>query len=291
MLIRFCSGIGIGCIGSLTGTLIPYLLPAGAIGRGISYFSLSSVLALALGPFLGIFLMGHISYNALFLFCLVLALISFVFALLLRLPDQAAGKTGKRAARYRFRLTEYIDYAVFPIASVSLLAAVCYGNMQAFLAQHAGEAGLKAAASTFFLVYAVITFASRPLSGRLFDFRGANIVVYPALLIAACGFILLSKASTAASLLTAGALLGIGMGNFQTTAQSIAMKLVPKERLGQATSTYFIFFDLGIAVGPYFLGMIVPGHGYQGVYGTAAALALLCIPLYYFMHGRRRAIQ
>jgi MFS family permease len=58
-----------------------------------------------------------------------------------------------------------------------------------------------------------------------------------------------------------------------------------KELFSQTVSTYFIFLDLGIAVGPYFLGFIVPGWGYRGVYGTAAILTFLCIPLYYRSTG------
>jgi predicted MFS family arabinose efflux permease len=288
MLLRFCSGLGIGCIGSVTGTLIPYLLPAGTHGRGISYFSLSTILALALGPFLGIFLVRHMGYAAAFLFCLLLGLASLACAFFVTMPQKAKDPRREHLLR-TFRLSDYIDFAVLPIAGVTLLFALCYGTMQAFLAPYAASLGLQDAASAFFLVYAGTALVSRPLTGRLFDRKGADVVAYPALIAAACGFLVLAHTASSPGLFLAGAVLGAGIGNFQTIAQAITVTLVAKERLGQATSTYFIFFDLGIALGPYFLGFLVPAHGYQGVYTVAAVISLLCVPFYRILRGKKRS--
>ena len=80
--------------------------------------------------------------------------------------------------------------------------------------------------------------------------------------------------------------MGAGFGNFQSIAQALVLKLVPMHRFGQATSTFFIFLDLGIGLGPYLFGFIVPFVGYSGVYLLSAGVAFVAIPFYVLMHGK-----
>lgn len=39
-----------------------------------------------------------------------------------------------------------------------------------------------------------------------------------------------------------------------------------KERLGVATSTYLIFYDMGLRSGPFLLGLLLPLIGYRGMF-------------------------
>ncbi len=288
MLIRFLSGIGVGCIGTVTGTLIVHIIPIHLYGQGINYFSMSTVLALALGPFLGILLMQHIGFTELFLLCAVFGVAGFFLGLLLSFPVLEPPSTEPTPSR-GFRLRNYIAFEIIPLSAVVLIVSACYGSVQAFISFYTREIGLAPAASFFFLVYAVAAFCLRPFAGKLFDRKGPDIIIYPALIAAACGLALLSQTDSAATLLISGALLGIGIGNFQTTAQAASIKLVPKKHFGQATSTYFIFLDMGIGIGPYLLGLLVPVTGYDGLYLFTVGLVLISIPLYYLVYSRRKA--
>lgn len=53
-------------------------------------------------------------------------------------------------------------------------------------------------------------------------------------------------------LLLSGALLGLGYGTTSSSVQAIAVNASPKHRIGLATSTNFIFQDLGVGIGPFF---------------------------------------
>ncbi len=287
MVVRFCSGIGIGCIGTVTGTLVAHIVPPQQHGAGINYFSLSTILALALGPFLGIFLMQFLPFEMLFLLCIGLGVVSFAFALILSYPPLESDPAGHEQPS-GFRMSDYIAHEAVPLSWVVLFVSVGYGNVQAFLSFYARELELVESASFFFLAYSATALCLRPFAGKLFDRRGANVIMYPSIAVAACGLLLLSHASSSVVLLLVGALLGAGIGNFQTTAQASSIKLVPRRRFAQATSTYFIFLDFGIGIGPYALGFLVPSVGYRGLYFAAAVLTALCVPLYYLAHGRRR---
>ena len=54
-----------------------------------------------------------------------------------------------------------------------------------------------------------------------------------------------------------------------------------------ATSTYFIFADLGIGIGPFLLGFLIPEHRLSRIICILAIVVFACIVLYYFMHGRQ----
>lgn len=288
LAVRFVSGAGVGCIGTVTGTLVAHIVPPNQRGLGISYFSLSTVVALAAGPFLGIFLLERLDYPFLFSLCLLLGVICFVMALYLRVTIQEEDAE-EHPARL-FAISNYIEIRAVPICLVILLVGFCYGNVQAFLSTYAGELGQGEAASIFFLFYTAVVFVTRPVTGRIIDARGENIVAYPALLIMALGFLILALAgSSAVFFLLSGALLGAGVGNIQSIVQVAAIKMAScRKRYGQATSTFFIFLDLGIGFGPYLLGLLVPKFGYDGLFMATALIASLTLPMYYLLHGRRQ---
>jgi len=287
MAVRFLSGVGIGCIGTVTGTLIVHIVPPHLHGQGINYFSCSTILALALGPFFGLQLMRLFSFPEIFVLCAGLGVVSLLLATALRLPAMEKGAAEEGGENSAFRLRSYIEYAAVPIGVVVLLVSAAYGSLQAFMAFYAAEAGLDGTASVFFLVYAVTGFCLRPFAGKVLDRRNANFVIYPALVLACCGFMVLGATPGVTGILFAGVLVGAGVSNLQTAVQTVSVRLVEKRRFGPATSTYFILLDLGIGVGPYFLGFIVPYAGYAGVFQAGAVLALVSIPLYYVVHGRK----
>ncbi len=83
----------------------------------------------------------------------------------------------------------------------------------------------------------------------------------------------------------AGALAGLGFGNFQSVAQVSAISMVTRERYAQATSTFYIFFDLGLGLAPYLAGHAAPFVGYDGIYGLNAVVVALCIVWYGVLHA------
>ncbi|MDR1890417.1 MAG: MFS transporter [Zoogloeaceae bacterium] len=284
MGVRFLSGVGVGCVGTVTATLVAYLIPPNQVGQGIGYFSLSTILALALGPFLGMLLMQYLPFWLIFLLCSCFGMVSFLTAITLKIPRSATQEGASDAPA--LHLQNYLDYRVIPLALVVLLVAVCYGSLQAFLSFYARELDLVHSASFFFLLYAAVIFVSRPIAGKIFDRKGANYIIYPALMLTVCGFVLLGLTRTTPLFLLSGILLGIGVGNFQSTAQAASLKLVSKARMGQATSTFFIFLDLGIGIGPYLLGVFIPHIGYRNLFFLLAAISAACLLAYYAAHGR-----
>lgn len=281
---RLFVGIGVGIIGTATGTIVAYVVPHQYHGFGISLFSMSTALALALGPFLGITISQHLNYTILIQVCLGLGLLCLaIFCGLYGLPQM------RHRHRPVFALNSYIDPRVVRFSLVALITCLSYGCVQAFMTSFAAERDLSGPASFFFLLYALAALGTRPLTGRLFDLHSENIIFYPALLLTALSLVLLSFAQSSELLLLSGLILGVGFGNFQSAGQAVSLSLVSKSRFAQATTTFFIFFDLGLGLGPYLFGFLVPLVGYSGMYQTLAAVVLCALLVYYLVHGRKLA--
>src|SRR5699024_8854860 len=95
-------------------------------------------------------------------------------------------------------------------------------------------------------------------------------------------------ASSSVIFLIAGALVGLGYGNIQSTTQAIAIKVTSPERVGLATSTYYIALDAGLGFGPYILGFLISVSGYRYLYVIMEEMVFVTIILYYLLHGKKK---
>jgi predicted MFS family arabinose efflux permease len=284
---RLVHGITLGMASTATGTIVAQIIPASRKGEGIGYYSMSATLATAIGPFIGLYLSQHASFQTIFTFCVVLGIISFIIAFFLYVPPLDG--SAKKAEVRGFRLSNFVEPRALPIAFITLAAAFCYSSVLSFINFYAKDIHLVSTASFFFIVYAAAVLASRPFTGRLMDKKGANFIMYPAFLLFGAGMFLLSTASTSFIFLLSGVLIGLGFGNMQSTTQAIAVKLTPPHRMGLATSTFFIFLDAGLGFGPYLLGFVIPVTGYSTLYVILGVLVLASSVLYYFLHGKRES--
>ncbi|MEB2299130.1 MFS transporter [Lysinibacillus xylanilyticus] len=291
MVNRLVQGIALGMASTATGTIIAQILPSDRRGEGIGYYSLSAILATAIGPFVGILLTQLFEdYRMIFAVDSVLAIVCFLLYFIVTVPD-AQKKAKEMAEKTGFKLTNFIEMRAVPIAFVALVIGFAYSGVMSFMTFYAKELDLVTAGSYFFIIYAIVILATRPFTGKLLDTRGANIVIYPCLVIFAIGMYAFSSATSSVVFLLAAACIGIGYGNFNSVAQAIAIKVTPNERLGLATSTYFILYDLGLGVGPYFLGFFVPTSGYSAIFFAMVFVILVSIILYYFLYGKYENIK
>ena len=167
------------------------------------------------------------------------------------------------------------------------ICGIAYSGIVSFINSYAIEMNLTGAASFFFVVYAVFLFLGRPVAGKIFDAKGENIVVYPAYVFFGTSLFLITFAKNGLILLTAGVFLALGYGTIMSSMQTIVGKISPPRRLGLAISTFYIFMDAGMGIGPYLLGYIVEKFGFQKMYTLLAIAVFLLIPAYYFVHGKK----
>ena len=288
LLIRFIQGMMIGLIGTVTNTAVVFVVPAERRSEGISYFSLSTVIATAMGPFLGLAL-SKIGYGFLFNIETVIAVLAFLATILIHKEavDIKAHTVKKvETADKPTGLKKFLEPKAVPLAIALFIATLTYSAIQSYLSFFMKAQHMASVTEYFFLIYAAVIFISRPFTGRLADEKNENYIIYPGLILLAIGFVLLSHVTNVWVFVLAAIFIGVGFGNFQSAAQATIAKIVPPERMSYATSTYFIFFDLAFGVGPYLLGLIEPSIGFVGLYELMIAFAIIALVWYFLVHGR-----
>ncbi|MFD1032394.1 MFS transporter [Metaplanococcus flavidus] len=289
MINRFLHGMTLGMASTAAGTIVAQIIPMTRKGEGIGYFSMSSTLATAIGPFIGLYMSQRTSFEMIFALCVFFGLISLAFALFVKVPPVDYFVKSDKAGG--FKISDFLEPRALPIAVITFTAALCFSSILSFINFYAIEIDLVETASFFFVVYAIAVLLSRPFTGRLMDSKGANFVMYPAFVLLAAGLLLLSTATSSFAFLTAAVLIGFGFGNLQSTTQAIAVKLTPPHRMGLATSTFFIFLDAGLGFGPYILGFIIPLTGFSTLYVILGFTALAASILYYVLHGKKERAE
>ncbi|MGE7664885.1 MFS transporter [Ureibacillus composti] len=298
IILRLVHGITHGMASTAAGTIVAQIIPAPRKAEGISYYSMSTTLATALGPFVGLYMLQHTTFPVIFVLCLILGIISFVISMILKVPAAIKDKTKEPAQQNekkpRISIKNFIEPKAVPIGFIILLLGFGYSSVLTYINFYATELNLVTAASFFFLVYSIMALISRPFTGPLMDRKGANMIMYPAFILYAISMYLLSVTGSGWLLLVAGAIMGLSFGNMQSATQAISIKESAPERMGLATSTFFIFYDAGLGLSPYLLGYITPYTGYGNMYAIMAGVILVTGVLYIFLHGlketRRRKL-
>ncbi|SDH97862.1 Predicted arabinose efflux permease, MFS family [Alteribacillus persepolensis] len=283
--VRVIHGIGVGLATTAASTMVAQMVPASRKGEGISFFTLSMVLPTAVGPLVAILLTQYVHYNAVFLLSLLLGVISLVISIQTR--DVQPAVNTKDTAQQPFSLSNYFEKGSLPIALVAMVVGLAYSSVLSLLTVYAEAINLVTAATFFYLVYSITVLSTRPFSGRLTDKKGANIIIYPSLVFFAGGMLLLSQAQYSWMMLLAAFCIGLGYGNFQPITQTIAIKRTSSERMSLAISTYYVFLDFGLGIGPFLLGLLVPFTGYRGLYLTTVIIILFGAICYFWIHGRK----
>lgn len=191
------------------------------------------------------------------------------------------------APKHRFSLKDFLEFTIFPLSATCAVLYFCYSSLLTFLTPFSAEAGLETASSFFFVVYAIATFATRPFTGKLFDSKGDKYVMIPAFVAFIIGMAILSSVHTPVAMLASAALLGFGVGTIQSSALALCVRMTPDSRIALANSTFYMFLDLGVGVGPLLLGMAEPVLGYRGLFISMAFVAALALIAYLFV-GRKR---
>ncbi|WP_231702692.1 MFS transporter [Desulfocucumis palustris] len=121
---------------------------------------------------------------------------------------------------------------------------------------------------------AVVRFAVSLFGGVLSDKYGRGAILIPCLLVAGIGTMCLKFADTTAVFVIVAALFAFGrMGNNINLA--LLGDVTPPDRMGMMIGINRFFCDLGLVLGPWFLGMVVDIWGFEAsgiVVGAAAWL-------------------
>ncbi len=287
MALRFFHGIWFSIITTATYAIAADIVPEHKRGEGLGYFTMSMNIAIVAGPFITIALLGTSTFQTLFILLTVLMVGTVFITAFIRVPKV---EMNRLQSKLKISMNDLFEKKSIPIAIIALLLTFAYSSILSYLTIFAKSLGLLEAASYFFVVFAASMLIARPFVGRLFDKKGPTIVIYPLIILFSLGLLLLTITKSALLLIVAAAFIGIGYGSLGPCFQTLAVQFAGKNRSGHATATYLTFFDIGIAVGAYVLGLIVSYFNYSGLFLFASIVALSMLALFKPVYLRSQAL-
>ena len=297
-IIRFVQGSGFSAHTTSSGTIVADILPSSRLSEGIGYFGIANTVATAIGPFLGLYGVERFGYKTLFLWVFSLSLLSFFSTLFVNYEksksvDLPSGEpVSSRLASPAMEKPETARQQSFIEASsvrpslIMFFIALTFGAIITYIPS-LGISRKIDNIGIFFTIYACAVLVSRTFTGRLADKGGFTRVLLPGMASLCLSLMVLAFAYSLPAIIIAGALYGFGYGTCYPIANSIVIRLCPRERRGAATATIFAAMDLGIGVGAYLWGWVAGASGYTTVFLLASACVLASFLVYITMVFKR----
>lgn len=296
VLFRVVHGLAFGMVTVGGNTLVVDIMPSARRGEGLGYYGLTNNTAMSIGPMVGLFLHGTMSFEWIFFIAMTACLVGFVLALCIKVPAKPKVK------RSALSLDRFILLKGIPAGVALLLISIPYGATTNYVAIYVGEIHMSVAPGLFFTLLAVGMGISRLFSGRYVDRGyvtecircGFYLIVCAFLLLAACSQIVLwSETAAVGCFLTIALVLGIGFGILFPAYNSLYINLAPHNRRATATSTYLTSWDVGIGFGILSSGMIAEHFSFAAVYFVGGILCF--VSMIYFVcfvtpHYRRNKL-
>lgn len=279
LIIRFIHGFGWGALSTASNTIASDNIPKNRFGEGMGYFSLTSSLAMAIGPTIGLFVISKYSFTVLFVISTTLAILSAIVSFKLEYKKIEVKEQTKSK-------TLFYETSSIPSSVIVFFVTITYGSLTSFLPLYAAQKSIENI-GIFFTVYAISLFISRPVFGKIIDKLGFDYAIIPGLIFIIISMALLSQSSNITMFLITAFIYGIGFGATQSSLQTMSVTGVSPSRLGAANATFFTAFDCGIGLGAVILGIVSSNVGYAQMYLWASAFAIIAFILY-FVIGRKK---
>ncbi len=295
-LIRFIYGFGFGMSTTAGGTMAAEWIPEERRGEGLGYYGTFIMVAMSVGPVVGVYVAAQTSYQGMFWFCFALSVIGLIMASLLPNYKQPSKKKEhirkfslKSSEDLHYWFNELIEKKAIPVAAAMMMIAIVFGGVISFVSLYAKEIGDTSIAGTYFTLYAIAIVISRPFAGKWFDQKGPNRLIAFGTLLYFIGMIVLGLAMNSWMVYAAALIIGIGYGVLQPSYQALSIQLSPSHRRGAATATFFTLFDIGVGIGSFLLGWVVVQIGYGNMF--LASSLFLMVSYFVYIRSARPMVQ
>ncbi len=279
-LLRLLHGFGMASFTTSSSAYIADIVPQHRRGEAMSYFASANNLALVIGPYIALTLVGTDNgFSVVFYIAAVLSGIS----ILLVLPVKDTPLAAKQNQKF-FDKALYRREVIFPSMVIGV-GALTYAAIIAFLPIHAQSIGI-ANPGVFFTSYGLSVIGSRVIASKLIDkYPRPNVVVFSAIpmLIAVA---MLAFTQNLVQLILVAILYGIGLAFLLPAAQAFLIDRVQKEERAKALGVFFSFLELGIGGGAIVLGLVAEYYGYRSAFIVASLIGACGIG--FFQYGVRK---
>jgi MFS family permease len=281
--VRLFQGVAFAFLDTAALAFIIKVTPLKNRGQAISYFVLAPPFSQAIAPSLGMSIINHYSFTILFLICTGLALCAFFFSW--KLKGQKIVTTNHDTSSND---SPFLEWKIVVPSMMTFLQNFVWGAVIAFFPLYAIKCGI-INPGYFFTANAAMLIAGRVLGGRILDTYRKEKIIGVFIFTSMVAMIVLAFSGTLPMFLVVGLLWGTGGAFFFPASMAYSLDYAGSSG-GTAVGTFRAFSDLGLAVGPVLMGIMIPLTGYQGMFLGLAFINLVNLGYFQFYvrkKGRR----
>ena len=272
-LCRILNGIGFACCTVCMSTWLADMLPRNKIGAGMGLFGLMNALAMAVSPAIGLEMYHLAGYRASFVVSCVFGMMTFVLIQCIHNKDVPNPGTMRKASGIHI-----VDKHVIPIAAMIMLFAIPYFATMAFIVTYVEGLSVPVTVSLFFPLYAGSLFLLRLGLKNFFDRFPFRVFFTASIVSVIVALLALTWLFNNWLLFIAAVGMAGSYGIMYSVCQTEAIKRAAAGSRGLANSTFYVGFDVGMAMGPIIGGFLyghVPLHLFFVVLLVVVPLALM----------------
>lgn len=282
LFVRFLHGIWFSILTTVAVPVANDFIPEHRKGEGMGYYVMSTNLGVVFGPLIALTVIHFYSFQVLFGLLAIMISIGLVFSWVLKVPNQPKTEIKSRvaSAQKKYTIQDFLEPKVFAISGVALLTALAYSSVTSFITVYSESQQLLAYTSMFFILFAAAMLLVRPWVGKIYDRKGPRAVIVPSFIFFALGLMVVTQVNDQWTLWLSAIFIGIGYGSLFPCLQTLTIQTVDKDRMGYAISTFFICFDIGLAVGSVVMGLLIAQWNFEVMYFCCAVLVVITLLLY-----------
>ena len=287
-ILRLFHGVWFSILTTVCVPVVNQFISDSRRGEGMGYYAMSVNLGIVLGPLIGLSLIPYLSYTMVTAVLVAMIFIGYIFCFLI--PVQEVKQPDSEAEKTKLGLSDFVERKSLTVALMAMMISFSYASIMSFIAPFASSIHLMQYAGLFFVVFAISMMSLRPITGKIYDRKGPQYVIYPAVLTFSLGLLVLSQIHNLTGFMLAAVLIGLGFGSAQPCLQTLAIQRASKHRIGYATSTFYTCYDIGIAIGSLVVGMMITKQSFSFAFIICATLTALSLLYFKFVVQRTTVI-
>ncbi|MEU1231547.1 MFS transporter [Streptomyces sp. NPDC005828] len=275
---RFLAGVAAGVAWALLAGYARRIAPAHLQGRAVAVAMTGIPLALSLGVPAGTFLGDAVGWRAAFTAMTVIA-VALLGWIALAVPDLPGEPRGGRAPVARTVKTP----GVLPVLAVTFTLVLAHTVLYTYVAAYLDHLGLAGSTGLVLLVFGAASLVGIWFTGRHIDRRLRALTLAGAILFAVAAAVFAVPAASAALVLVAAALWGLGWGGAPTLLQT-AVAEAGGDDADTAQTMLVSLWNAAMAAGGVAGGLLLDGLGAGAL---PWSVLLLLVPVVAVVTGAR----
>lgn len=249
---RIVCGIGYaGCTVGLS-TWFSMLVPSNKVGKAMGIYGTMQAISMAIVGKVAISVTNATNERVAFVVSALFALVTFILAFVIKDRGNPIEKAPGEKKKVRL-----LDINVLPVALILMLFTIPYNATQGFIKEYVELRQIQLDAGWFITMYAIFLILLRVGFRNFFDKVKYNKFLYISLVSSLIAMTSLNFMNSYILMAVAALCMAGGYGIMCSVTQATAIKLAGgKENRGVANSTYYMGFDMGMALGPTVAGIL-----------------------------------